>query len=96
VQWPRSVEGPGQQGEIRLGELLLPPEQAPGDKEIGKKRRPEPCTRWYRAEFRSVGRRTIEHGTVAMMAGEKTRTHESEWRAVRATCYPTHGGWREL
>jgi hypothetical protein len=46
VQYPRSVEGPRQQGEVRLGEFLSPPEQAHGDKEIGKKRTPE---------FRSVG-----------------------------------------
>ena len=41
VQCPRSVEGSRQQGEIRLGESLSPPEQAHGDKEIGKKRTPE-------------------------------------------------------
>jgi hypothetical protein len=46
VQCPRSVEGSRQQGEIRLGEFLSPPEQAHGDKEIGNKRTPE---------FRSVG-----------------------------------------
>ena len=46
VPRPRSVEGLRQQGEIRLGEFLSPPEQAHGDKEIGKKRTPE---------FRSVG-----------------------------------------
>jgi len=48
VQRPRSVEGPRQQGEIRLGEFLSPPEQARDDKEmsIGRKRTPE---------FRSVG-----------------------------------------
>jgi hypothetical protein len=32
----RSVEGPRQYGEIRLGELLSPPEQAHGDKESGR------------------------------------------------------------
>ena len=38
-----SVEGSRQQGEIRLGEFLSPPEQAHDDKEIsmGKKRTPE-------------------------------------------------------
>jgi hypothetical protein len=43
VQCPRSVEGSRQQGEIRLGEFLSPPEQAHDDKEIsiGKKRTPE-------------------------------------------------------
>jgi hypothetical protein len=43
VQCPRSVEGSRQQGEVRLGEFLSPPEQAHGDKEIsiGKKRTPE-------------------------------------------------------
>jgi hypothetical protein len=41
-----SVEGSRQQSEIRLGEFLSPPEQAHGDKEIGKERTPE---------FRSVG-----------------------------------------
>jgi hypothetical protein len=43
VQRPRSVEGSRQRSEIRLGELLPPPEQAHGDKEmsIGKKRTPE-------------------------------------------------------
>jgi hypothetical protein len=43
VQCPRSVEGSRQQGEIRLGEFLSPPEQAHSDKEIsiGKKRTPE-------------------------------------------------------
>jgi hypothetical protein len=48
VQCPRSVEGSRQQGEVRLGEFLSPPEQAHDDKEIsiGKKRTPE---------FRSVG-----------------------------------------
>jgi hypothetical protein len=40
------VEGSCQQTEVRLGELLSPPEQAHGDKESGKKRTPE---------FRSVG-----------------------------------------
>jgi hypothetical protein len=33
----RSVEGSRQQGEIRLGDFLSPPEQAHGDKEMGKK-----------------------------------------------------------
>jgi hypothetical protein len=37
----RSVEGSCQQGEVRLAELLSLPEQAHGDKEIGKKRTPE-------------------------------------------------------
>ena len=37
----RSVEGSRQGGEVRLGELLSPPEEAHGDKEIGKKRTPE-------------------------------------------------------
>jgi hypothetical protein len=43
VQCPGSVEGSRQQREVRLGELLAPPEQAHGDKEIsiGKKRTPE-------------------------------------------------------
>ena len=43
VQCPRSVEGARQQGKIRLGEFLSPPEQAHDDKEIsiGKKRTPE-------------------------------------------------------
>ena len=43
MQCPRSVEGSRQQGEVRLGEFLSPPEQAHGDKEIsiGKKRTPE-------------------------------------------------------
>ena len=43
MQCPRSVEGSRQQGEIRLGEFLSPPEQAHDDKEIsiGKKRTPE-------------------------------------------------------
>jgi len=53
-----SVEGSCQQGEVRLGELLSPPEQAHDDKEIGKKRTPEPPTRGYRPGFRSVGRQT--------------------------------------
>ena len=75
-----------QQGEIRFSQFLLPPEQAHGDKETSmiEKRTPE---------FRSVGRqtrpptgrRTIEYGTVTRMAGEKTRTRHSQWRAVRAT-----------
>jgi hypothetical protein len=47
-----SVEGSHQPGEVRPGEFLSPPEQAHRDKEIGKKRTPEPGTRWYRAEFR--------------------------------------------
>ena len=55
-----SVEGSCRQGEIRLGELPSPPEQAHDDKEIGKKRKPEPRTRWYRAEFRHRDR--IRHG----------------------------------
>jgi len=40
---PRSVEGSLQQGEIRRGEFLSPPEQAHDDKEVsfGKKRTPE-------------------------------------------------------
>jgi len=48
VQCPRSVEGSRQQGEVRLGEFLSPPEQTHDDKEIsmGKKKT---------AEFRSVG-----------------------------------------
>jgi hypothetical protein len=76
VQCPGSVEGSRQQREIRLGELLSPPEQAHGDEEIpiGSERTPE---------FRSAGWRTIEYGTVAMMAREKTRTAKP---AVRATC----------
>jgi hypothetical protein len=39
----RSVEGWRQQGEVRLGEFLSPPEQAHDDKEtsMGKKRTPE-------------------------------------------------------
>ncbi len=37
----RSDEGSRPQGEIRLRELLSPPDQAHGDKEIGKKRTPE-------------------------------------------------------
>jgi hypothetical protein len=41
VPRPRSVEGLRQPGEIRPGEFLSPPEQAHGDKEIGKKRTPE-------------------------------------------------------
>ena len=43
VQRPCSVEASRQQGEIRLGEFLSPPEQAHDDKEIsiGKKRTPE-------------------------------------------------------
>jgi len=43
VQCPRSVEGSRQQGEVRLGEFLSPPEQAHADEEIsiGKKRTPE-------------------------------------------------------
>jgi hypothetical protein len=43
VQCPRSVEGSRQQGKIRLGEFLSPPEQAHDDKEvsIGKKRTPD-------------------------------------------------------
>jgi hypothetical protein len=41
VRCPRSVEGSRQQGEIRLGEFLSPPEQAHSDKEMGKKRTPE-------------------------------------------------------
>ena len=42
MQCPRSVEGLRQQGEIRPGEFLSPPEQVHGDKEISivKKRRP--------------------------------------------------------
>jgi hypothetical protein len=91
VQCARSVEGSRQQGEIRVGELLSPPEQAHSDKGIGKKTTPEPCTRWYWAEFRSVGRqtrlatgrRTIEYGTVRMMATERTRIPQGG--AVRAT-----------
>jgi hypothetical protein len=47
-----------------LAEFLSPPDQTHDYKEIGKKRTPEfrtrryrvePRTRWYRAEFRSVG-----------------------------------------
>jgi hypothetical protein len=39
-----SVEGLCQQGEIRLGEFLSPPEQAHGDKETGKNKDAEaPC-----------------------------------------------------
>jgi hypothetical protein len=62
-----SVEGSGQQDEIRLGEFPSPPEQAHDDEEMGKKRTPEPRTRWYwaeartrryRAELRSVGPET--------------------------------------
>jgi hypothetical protein len=41
VQCPRSVEGSRQEGELRLGEFLPPPEQAHDDKEGGKKRTPE-------------------------------------------------------
>jgi hypothetical protein len=35
------AEGSRQQGEVRLGEFLSPPEQAHGGKESGKKRTPE-------------------------------------------------------
>ena len=72
VQCPRSVEGSRQQGEIRLGEFLSPPEQAHDDKEIslGKKRMPSFDT-------------AIEYGAVVTIATEKTRTAKS---AVRATC----------
>jgi hypothetical protein len=89
----RSVEGWRRPGEIRLGELLSPPEQSHNDKEIGKIRTPEPRTRWYRvesrtrwygAEFRSVGWRTIEYGWVATMATEKTRTRRGERSALPA------------
>jgi hypothetical protein len=39
AQHPRSVEGPRQQGGVRLGEFLSPPQQTHGDKEtsVGKK-----------------------------------------------------------
>jgi hypothetical protein len=59
VQRPRSVEGPRQQGEIRLGEFLSPPEQTHDDKEIsiGKKRSFDTAT---------------ECDAVAIMATEKT------------------------
>jgi hypothetical protein len=68
VQCPRSARGSRQQGEIRLGEFLSPPEQVHGDKEvsIGKKRAPE---------FRHRDR--IRHG-----ATEKTRTAKSAVRAA--------------
>jgi hypothetical protein len=36
VLCPRSVESSRQQGEFRLGEFLSPPDQAHGDKDIGK------------------------------------------------------------
>ena len=64
---PRAVEGSCQQGEIGLSESLSLPEQTNGDKEIsiGKKRT---------AEFRSVGRRTIEYGGLAITATEDART----------------------
>jgi hypothetical protein len=55
-----SVEGSCQQNQISRSEFLSPPEQAYGDKEIGKKKTPEPRTRWYRAEFRQ--RYKIRHG----------------------------------
>jgi hypothetical protein len=45
-----TIEGSCQQGEIRLGQFLSPPERAHGDKEIGKKRRREPGTRCHWAE----------------------------------------------
>ena len=43
MQCPRSVEDSRQQGEVRLGEFLSPPEQAHDDKEIsiGRKKTPE-------------------------------------------------------
>jgi len=43
MERPSPVEGARQQGEVRLGEFLSPPEQAHDDKEIsmGKKRTPE-------------------------------------------------------
>jgi len=53
-------------------------------KKFGKKRMPEPCTIRYRAEFRSVGRRTIEYGTVAMVGTENTRTATPGIRALLA------------
>jgi hypothetical protein len=76
VPCPRSVEGSRQQGEIRLGEFLSPPEQAHDDKEIsiGKKR-----------SFDTA----MEYGTVAIIATEKTRTAKS---ALRATCFRTGQG----
>jgi hypothetical protein len=72
------------QGEIRLGEFLSPPEQARGDKEIGKKRPPEAPTRLYRAEFRSAGRRTIEYGRLAITAAEDARTRRDGRFALSA------------
>ena len=72
VQCPRSVEGSRQQGEIRLGESLSPPEQAHDDKEISIEKK-------GRRSFDTA----IEYGTVAIRATEKTRTAKS---AVRATC----------
>jgi hypothetical protein len=67
-----SVEGSRQQGEIRLGEFLSPPEQAHDDKEIsiGKKSSFDTAT---------------EYGTVATIPTEKTRTTKSAVRACLET-----------
>jgi hypothetical protein len=75
-----SVEASCQQGEVRLGEFLSPPERAHGDKEMGKKRTPEPRTRRYRAEFRHRDR--IRHG------GDNSygKDADSPRRAVCAPC----------
>jgi hypothetical protein len=78
AQCPRSVEGSRQQGQVRLGEFLSPPEQAHGDKQTGKKRTPE---------FRSAG---VGCGTVAMIPRERTCTAKS---AVRATCLLPRRRW---
>jgi hypothetical protein len=84
VQCPGPVEGLCRQGEIRLGEFLSPPEQAHGDKEIGKKSTPEPGTvrywaepptRWYRADFRHRGR--IRHGADRSYARDAQRPSTS-------------------
>ena len=70
---PRSVEGSRQQGEVRLGEFLSPPEQAHDNKEIsiGKKRTPEFR---HRARIRHDG----DNGY--------GKDADSPRRAVRATC----------
>jgi hypothetical protein len=66
--------------------LLSPPEQAHGDKEIGKKRTPELRTRRYRAELRHRDPAQRD-GKTAMRAAEKTRTTKG---VVHATCLLSH------
>jgi len=60
TQAPPAVDGSRQEGEIRFSQFLSPPQQAHDDKGSGKKRTPEPRTRWHWGGL--LDRDRIQHG----------------------------------